>query len=271
MKQFKNYSFLSLAIAGFVLAFLINQKISKPAIIISKQEATWNLNNEMVQKFHLGFKRLQSSFLWISTIIESDLEHYNAKDLNSWMFLRFSTIARLEPHFYENYNFGGIYLSIVKDDLEGATAIYKMGLAEYPNDFKLLRDASFHFFHETKDYKMAYQISQKIKTLYPEKKYLVGMITKLEAEYGRLEDALQSLDLLQMDYPQNTFIGDKIYQNRYALKAEIDLNCLNSDQKELCSLYDLNNDQYINKDKGYAAKQKWIPYRKKSLNKSNKK
>ncbi len=266
MEFFKKNYLLPFVVLFSTLAFFVNQNNLKPNIVISKQEATWNLNNEMVQKFHLGFKRLQSSILWVSTILESDIERYKAKDLNSWMFLRFSTISQLEPRFYENYNFGGIYLSIIKDDLEGATVIYNKGLAEYPDDFKLLRDSSFHFFYEAKNFERAYEISKKIKKLYPEKKFLIGMITKLEAEHGFLEEALLSLNQFQEDHPLGTLIGDKIFENRYALKAEIDLKCLNSPEPKNCSTYDLKKNPYIKTRNGYIAKEKWEPYRRKSLN-----
>lgn len=267
MVYFKNIYTFCIALIFLGVASSVSQHIHKPSITISKQEDSWHLNTEMIQKFHLGFKRLQSSVIWISTIIESDVEHYKKRDLNSWMFLRFSTISVLEPRFYENYSFGGIYLSVVKDDLEGASVIYQKGLAQYPNDFKLLRDSSYHFFYEAKNFDKAYEISQKIKHLYPEKKYLLGMITKLEAENGRLEDALKGLDHYQLDYPVGNIIGDKIFKSRYALKAEIDLNCLNVLKGNNCSRVDLNNDFYIKTSSGYFAQQKWEPYRRKSLNK----
>ena len=61
-----------------------------------------------------------SSLLWTHTLLFSDYEHYKNDDLDSWMYLRFNTITDLDPRMYEAYNYGGQYLSIVKDDVFGA-------------------------------------------------------------------------------------------------------------------------------------------------------
>jgi hypothetical protein len=265
MSAIQNKFLLFTSFLFLFFAFSVSNLISKPTIVISKQSAAWNLDNEKLQKYHFGFKRLQTSLLWISTIIESDIDHYKKKDLNSWMFLRFKTLSLLEPKFYEVYSFGGVYLSVVKDDMDGASYIFDKGLEIYPTDFKLLRDASYHFYLESKNYTRAFELSQIIKKHYPEKKFLIGMITKLEAENGRLEDALISLNSYQNEFPRGNFIGDKIYENRYALKAEIDLKCLNSsiDSKN-CSLVDLDNNKYLKTKEGYRAEKIWKPYRRKT-------
>lgn len=234
---------------------------------ISKQDQTINFDSTLYRYFNLGLKRLLSSTLWVSTIIESDIEHYKQKDLNSWMYLRFNIISELEPDFYENYAFGGVYLSIIKDDIPGASKIFNKGLLKYPADYTLLRDASYHFYFEAKDYKRAYEITKSLKQHHPKKLELVGMITKLEAEHGKLEDALKMLNEFQKNFPKGTLIGDKVFLNRYALKAELDLNCLNVEKRPDCSLVDLEGVPYVKTSEGFKASKSWIPYRRKSMTK----
>lgn len=267
---FKNIFFLLLSVFFMTAAYTVNVNNEKPLMNVSKQDQSINFNSSLFKFVNLGLKRLISSTLWISTILESDIEHYKKKDLNSWMFLRFNSISELEPNFYENYAFGGIYLSIIKDDIPGASIIYNKGLSYYPNDYKLLRDSSFHFFYEAKDYSRAYQITQTIKNKFPSNASIVGMVSKLEAENGRLEDALATLDEFQKNYPKGNFIGDKIFQNRYALKAEIDLNCLNNLKKEDCSRYDLNGILYLKTNHGFIAQSEWKLYRRKSFTEKEK-
>lgn len=266
MKILKQYYFLGIAALFLFGALEVNRSLTKPLLVIPKQDSTWNLNSEMIKNFNLGFRRLGSSFLWISTIIESDIDHYKKKDLNSWMFLRFNSISELEPKFYENYSFGGMYLSIIKDDLPGASLLYNKGLRYYGDDFSLLRDAGFHFYFEAKDYKRAYEITQTAKKYHPKKFALMGMTTRLEAENGKLEDALSTLNTYQKIYPRGTFFGDRIFQNRYSLKAEIDLNCLSQKKNGNCSLHDLNGLPYIKSAGRFIAQSKWSPYRRKSSN-----
>ena len=87
--------------------------------------------------FSMGQKRVLADLIWIATLLESDVEHYKSDDLNSWMYLRFKTLFELDPSFLTGYRFAGKYLSIVKDDLEGAKEIFEQGLANYPQDYQL--------------------------------------------------------------------------------------------------------------------------------------
>ena len=259
--NFKKYKFLLISFFFLFIAFSINNTLSKPKIIISKQDATWNINNDTVIKFHFGFRRLESALLWISTILESDIDHYKKRDLNSWMFLRFNTISKLDPRFYQNYSYGSLYLSIIKDDISGASILYDKGLEHFPDDYYLLRDATFHFYFEAKDYKRAFIVGQQFKRYHPEHYKLISVIAKLDAENGNLETALKSLNVYQIEHPEGDDIGNKIHENRYALRAEIDLNCLNNLKSKDCIREDLDGKPYRQSSAGYVAEKKWVPFR----------
>ena len=133
-------SFLLLPITSllfFILAFNLNRQINYPAISVSQQDAALNFKSESLSLLSLGLKRLISDVMWIQTLMDSDTDHYKNKDLNSWLYLRFSAIAGLDPKFYENYYYGGQYLMIVKDDLLGAEDLLSRGLKHYPDDLQL--------------------------------------------------------------------------------------------------------------------------------------
>ena len=97
----------------------------RPIIKVSEQNSQINFNKNALKVLSLGQARLISSIIWVQTLMESDLEHYKNNDLNSWMYLRFDSITQLDPLFYEAYLWGGIYLSIVKDDAYGAKSLYQ--------------------------------------------------------------------------------------------------------------------------------------------------
>ena len=140
----KNNSLLIiLIIIFFAIAGVLNRNIVKPTFVVSKQQSALNINQDFINIFDLGQKRLLSDILWITTLLESDLSHYKGKDLNSWLYLRFLTISTLDPLFLQNYQFGGQYLSIVKDDLVGAKTIFEKGLKAYPNDYNLIFNIAF--------------------------------------------------------------------------------------------------------------------------------
>lgn len=233
----------------------------RPTIFITNQQSSINVTDKFWQYFHLGQKRLASSVIWIATILESDHDHYKSHDLNSWMFLRFNTISFLEPKFYENYAFGGVYLSIIKDDLVGASVIFDKGLTQYPNDFFLLKDAGFHYYFEVGDFQKAMPIYQKLKTFPMSSPVIISTLARLESQEGRLDDAFNLVsDQYARIKDKDSFIGKKIFKNLYAIKAEIDLNCLN--KKEVnCSPKDYEGNPYVKTPEGFMAQKSWEPFK----------
>jgi tetratricopeptide (TPR) repeat protein len=251
----------------YILPFLfltINYELlihfPRPKTFISKQDSSLNLNYQFLSIINVGHKRLASSLLWISTILESDITHYKQKDLNSWMFLRFSTISKLEPKFLTNYTFGGLYLSVIKDDLEGASSIYLTGLKNYPNDFGLLKSAGYHFYFEAEDYLHATEVFKKLKN-FPNLSFsMKATISRLQAQNGDLGDAYTFLKESLEKAPEDSDLRKNIAKNLYAIKAEIDLNCLNN-LKNNCENIDFNGNRYVYKDGHYLAVNEWTPYR----------
>lgn len=260
---FQKFCPLLFSVIFLICAYFVNVNNEKPLMFISKQDQSINFDSSFYTYFNLGLKRFISSSLWISTIIESDVEHYKQKDLNSWMFLRFNSISILEPMFYENYTFGGIYLSIIKDDIPGASIIYNKGLALFPNDFVLLRDAAFHFHFEANDFERSYQLHSKLINHPNASAIIISSFARLEKERGNTDAAFNILasKLAQLK-DQNSFLALKIKNHLYALKAEKDLNCLNKKipQNTPCSLRDYENNFYLRKDGVYYALKDWIPF-----------
>lgn len=261
---FKKNLIIAFALLFFFISFLINQNLTKPHFTISKQEETWNLNDQMLLNFNMGFKRFASSLLWVSTILESDIEHYTKKDLNSWMFLRFKTISKIDPNFYENYAFAGPYLSIIKDDILGASTMYKLGLAIFPDDFVLLRDAAYHFHFEVNDYEMSYKIHRKLIAHRKIPASILSSLARIEQERGNSDAAfsLLSSKLSQMK-DQESFLAKKIISHLYSIKAEKDLECLNRNppNRALCDKLDYNKNLYFQNNGIFYAQEQWVPFR----------
>ena len=134
----KNRGLILILIFLSLTSGYLNSILAQPSLKISKQNSAINVNQTFLNIFSLGQKRLISDLLWIATLLESDTDHYKSRDLDSWMYHRFNTIISLDPKFYNAYLYGGQYLGIVKDDLEGAADIYLKGLEQYPNDYDLL-------------------------------------------------------------------------------------------------------------------------------------
>ena len=161
---FKDYALVGAGLVCFLIAGFLNQKIIRPTPNLSKQETALNINQDLLVFLSAGNKRLLTDLLWVQTLIESDLDHYSAHDLNSWMFVRFNTISTLDPLFYQNYLWGGQYLSIVKDDLIGAVTLMEKGTKYYPEDYQLNFNLGFTYYYELGDYRKGIFYFDKIKT-----------------------------------------------------------------------------------------------------------
>jgi hypothetical protein len=238
----------------------LKDKIHLPQIEISKEEESLNFDQSLFTIFSIGQKRLLSNILWIHTMLEGDIER--VENGNSWMYYRFKSISNLEPLFYENYIYGGLYLSVIKDDIEGAADIYNLGLKYYAKDFWINYNSAFNDYFERQDKESALK-KYKIILGSPEaKKYAIhlpSLVSRIQAETGGLKEAYEIL----LNHYNNTPRGklkNKLKESLYGLKAEIDLDCLNS-AKSKCSKEDLNGVKYVLQNGHYIATQEWSKFR----------
>jgi tetratricopeptide (TPR) repeat protein len=243
---------IQLFLLFWIFAMALNHLVPIKRITINKQESAFNLNKDFISIFSLGQKRLISDIIWVQTLIESDLDHYAKNDLNSWMFLRFNTITKLDPLFYENYLYGGQYLAIVKDDILGSEIILNKGVEKFPEDFRLNFHLGYVYAFELQDYKKAQKAYEKIINA-PERPF------NFDSFYGKvlnqslgpkeaLAYTIESLKRTQKD----TFVYNKMMENAYSLKAKIDLECLNSKSMG-CDKVDFLGNDYILKDGRYMT------------------
>lgn len=253
------WKWIFVGIIAFCLSNYVLIKVEKPVLVITKQESSKNFNPIIYHLLSLGNKRFVSDFLWIYTLIESDVEHYSSKDLNNWMYLRFDTILNLDPEFLEAYQYGAQYLSIIKDDDLGAKDLYERGLHHYPNDYFLNWNGGFHFLYELSNPTKALKLFQKIIYHPRSPPFLPSIIAKLKSNESSKEDALKILeDSIAKVSENNVVLIQKMKTDIIKLKIEIDLICLN--QKKLkCNLYKPEGVNYILKNNIYIPDINFAP------------
>ncbi len=254
---------ISISILLFGGSFLISQKLIKPPINITMQNRALNINKDILNIFHLGQKRMISSLLWIQTLLDSDIDHYKKKDSNSWMYLRFETISSIDPMFFQLYYFGGQYLSVIKDDDIGAKKLYDRGVHFFPDNFWLNFHGGFHYYFELGDAMGSLKFFNKIKdhplskSKYP---YLPSLISRITASAGNLQDAYELLLISYNSLSEENPLRSSYHHSLYAIKSEIDLNCLNSHKKS-CERKDFDGDHYKKINNKFKAKKEWSPFR----------
>lgn len=244
------------SIVGFLsfwmLAMIMHFQIKMPKVEVSKQDSAVNFSQDFLTYFSIGQKRLIADLLWVQTLIESDLDHYSKNDLNSWMFLRFNNIAKLDRNFYENYYFGGLYLSVVKDDIDGGITLLNKGSKLFSNDFKINFQLGYLYAFEKRDFKNAQIIYSRIKNSQEKPFYFDSLYGKILNNSLGPEEALSYSILSLNRAPKNSPIYEKLTKNIYQLKALIDLKCLNSNFNN-CDKFDYFGNKYILKRKKFYS------------------
>ena len=257
-------TFISLIL--LVSAGTIHTNYSKPPIQISKQNTALNFNNDLLRFFSMGQKRLIVDLLWITTLLESDIEHYKKQDLNSWMYLRFKSIFELDPYFLSAYRFAGKYLSIIKDDLYGADEVFTKGLKYYPDDYNLIYDAGFLYAFELGDYNKAIPLYEKLKEFPEAPEFISSLIEKFKLNiHNDLNLTFKVVQEIYNDTHSESPLKHRLAFDLYRIKAEIDLECLNNNEIN-CSRKDFKGDYYLYKDGKYFSQTEFEPYRLKKLN-----
>ena len=257
-----NILILTVILFFLISSGLINTFTQKPALSVSKENSAINVNYKILKIFSSGQSRLIADVLWIATLLESDVEHYKKRDLSSWMFLRFNSIIELDSEFLKAYQFGGKYLSIVKDDLSGADQIFSKGLYVYPNDYELLFNYGFLLAFEIGDAQRALPIYNQLVKFSESPVYLKSIVNKLKFEsVGDFQTTLQMLkDMYNME-PENTYLKAKLKQDIFSLQVEIDINCLKLETNQLCNRKDPNGFPYIQTKDGYQFPKGYLPYK----------
>lgn len=257
-KKYNLYFTLVIAVS-FGITLLIHQSFNRPEIVVRKQDSAKNINRDFLKLFSAGHKRILSSSLWIVTLLEADEEHVRKKDGNSWMYHRFMSIADLEPQLYVNYLYGGQFLSIIKDDLEGAAELYERGLKLYPNDYKLNYNAGFNYYFEMGDYEKGLPKLEEVLK-HPEAHWTMKfLVNKLRFELNNEYDAALEFLKFNITQTEDQALKKKLTQDIYSLKAERDLQCLNENKKN-CDRTDAEGSPYIYREGKWITQKPFVPY-----------
>lgn len=239
------------------LILCVGLQLSRPKeelINISSEKTNYTLDSKVLSLMSLGHEKLISSYLWMNTLLFSDHEHVK-DNKGSWMYHRFNLISNFNPKFYENYYYGGIYLSIIKDDIFYADKIFKKGLDNFTDHPDLLWNRAFNLCFELNNCKKALPLYKKLIRKHSSKYPLAGRIAaKIENGIGLEEESFLTL-LETYKYLPEGPVKESTKTTLYTLKKQIDLKCLNSKAKinKKCSRVDFYGNLYVFKNGKYEA------------------
>jgi tetratricopeptide (TPR) repeat protein len=264
MKKSKTILKSQLPLLGALLAFgvsvWVKNKIPTPALNISKQDSATTVNTDFLKLFSAGNRRMVADFVWIKTLLESDLEHYKNDNLNNWMYLRFNQISDLDPLFYQNYLYGGLYLSVVKDDPKSGIKIFEKALLFYPKDYKLRFNLGFTYYFDLGDFKRGLNHLKHIQNSPELPIPMKSVIAKLQLQTTLDYDLAFSMVNENYKNTEDPALRKKLFLDLYAIKAEKDLKCLNMGSTE-CEQTDLQGKPYLFQNNTYTSVKSFNPFR----------
>lgn len=252
----------------------MNSRAIDPVKAKSKKRTHMEFNSTLLKLSSIGQQRAMSALLWMETLLSSDYDHHVEENKLSWMYYRFENISELDPYFFNNYLDGGLYLSVIKDDIIGAEKIFEKGLKLFPYDYWLNFYSGFNHYFEIGDTKGA--LNRFLTILYHpltyRKYYFVSTLTiRMQSESGLLEESLFALKSL-FESEQDEARRNKLKNLIYSTQAEIDLNCLNSSKNSShCRRLDAEGNPYLFRNGKWTPAKEWKPIRTRNFDKDNKK
>lgn len=179
----------------WVLTFgllVVGLGLSRPFIFSKHQERELVSPPASLVYFTFGYREPMADMFWIRSIQDFDYcEKPLAKNLcqgKGWLFKTLDLVTELSPFFRMAYSAGGMALTIVISDIEGASRLFDKGVARLPKDWVILYKASYQALHEEHDSaKAAKLMEQAARYGAPDWVYLLS--TRLYTEAGKREMA----------------------------------------------------------------------------------
>ena len=154
--------------------------------------------------FHLGYRQILADSYWLRLL--QDFAYCSENEVRfedtispegrrmgpnrkyscykGWSYHMLDIILSLAPRFHYAAHMGPLSLSVVTDDIPGATEVFKIATKLFPNDWVIQYQAGYHFFLELEDYETAIQYFEK-SLLLGAPRWLPLLISKLQTKAGQ--------------------------------------------------------------------------------------
>lgn len=189
----------SLAIAGLFALFLIY--FSNHSSLSDKENFYFAPPKEIVH-FHFGYREAIADSLWIRVVQDFDYcESEVAKKVcksEGWVYHLLDEIGDLSSDFWTVHYFGPLMLTVVVNDMGGASKLFDRSVKLYPTDWHILYAAAYQAMIEEKNkHKAAHLLTEAAKNGAPV--WLYALATKMYTEGGEQAMAQSLYDQLKQD------------------------------------------------------------------------
>jgi len=254
------FAFFSAFLLMFAIPQIQNNIVSTSKLKQEKIDNSFNIDSNLALVASVGQQRALAAFIWTFTLLAGDIEHHSDSSKLSWMYYKFDNISKLDPYFYKNYLDGGLYLSVIKDDVLGAEKIYNKGLEIYPNDFWLNFYDGFNKYYELNKPDEAIKRFEKI-IFHPITRknfsYISSLTARMKSQQGSVEESYKLIEALYLREDKEN-LKLRYFNMLNSLRIELDLNCLNLQTSAiLCNRVDLSGNRYQYRSGQWISSIKW--------------
>lgn len=150
IKEISTFQYLMLVFGG--LLFLIQCILDTPNVAKRSDYLPPPL---IVKNISFGMKIQLSDSFWLRAVQDFDFcdQKINSTECRgkSWLFQILDLTTDLDLKFEEAFYFGGLALTIIISDYEGASKIFDKGVLQFPTKWQLNYAAGYHSMIEEKD------------------------------------------------------------------------------------------------------------------------
>ena len=150
----------------------------------------------------LGYNQVIGDLLWLRTIQDfdfcetkppgvSDPREFKCK--KGWVFQMIDGVTEVDPRFRAPHLSGALMLSVVVNDIEGASRIFDKATVRFPNDWQILMNGAYHSMQEEHDLvKASRRLHEAALNGAP--KWTYSLVARLQQRTGQLEFAKATLE-----------------------------------------------------------------------------
>ncbi|GIL18637.1 MAG: hypothetical protein BroJett040_23880 [Oligoflexia bacterium] len=172
-----------------------------------------------LKHFHFGYAEPLADGLWIRAIqdfdyCETEIANQRCQG-NGWLSKMLETITDLSPHFRMPYATGPLVLSVIVNDIPGASRLFDKAVIAFSQDWPILYRAAYHSLVEEQNPLKAAGLLEKAAKL-GAPAWIYGLAARLYTESGKKEVAermVQGLESQNLPPEILQRIKDKLNQS----------------------------------------------------------
>ncbi|MBI3295043.1 MAG: hypothetical protein HYZ71_09970 [Deltaproteobacteria bacterium] len=167
---------------------LLSDKFQRPTPRLLP--ATAEVYGKNLKRYSFGFDSVIAAGLWVD-LLQRARHEMNRDSVVSWEYVQIDAITRLDPLFERAYDFGGVVLSVLIQDKQGAKRILERWALRRPRSWRVHYLLGYHLFFELKDYEGASRHILRAAEMEGAPSWLNALAVRLLSETGALEESLR--------------------------------------------------------------------------------